>query len=656
MNEDWDTHIWLSASEVARLEGIEERTVGYRCRQGVSGGYVWRLNENKEKEIRLSSLKSDTVKRYREEQLPDAKPLPRREDPVAFYNLRESSTNQKKKFCDNWTEALQHFCGFRGRKNLAWQIELWNRSHDFKVSLQRVYAVRKQYEESGCDRTFLLARERHVPKSSVREEWKKDFLDVYMSQPPKSVASCALYALGMARQRGDTRNGKPVSGDNFPKDASWNRLVKTLDRTTVQMARHGAKAHYDKDLGYVEKDYSKAQAGSCWVGDTRIFDVHVKVPGFDSPKRPYITMFVDLRTSLPMGWHVHHTPPSTENTLRALKDGISKRGIPEILYLDNGREYSNKNISGLTRRKRLDRTVNYKTDNPKMRESAAAVFNIDIQFAMPYNARTKVIEGDFGRIKESFDKKFKAFCGGNPVERPEQAKTLKDKDYVSLAEFTEYAAKFLTRIYPYLKTDSIRHEYECKQEAWEILSAQRLAPLKAASQTALDQLVTLTKTCRIGKNGASVSELGIRWYAEWMACRKHSEITVRYDPENLERAWGYEMNGRLIGKMEKTDCVDAMISLLSEEERGPSKAKLAENMARIKRERKVVKELARRDPIAERQMFDAMEFGLHGEIQREASAAKQADAPVAITKHDKDMAKLRERSKYGDPDLLDLLA
>jgi hypothetical protein len=656
--EDWAAHIWVSVKEAARLECLNERTMRNRSRMeksGVKGWYVCRLNAGGDKEIRLSSLSGDAVKRYRDENLPEYKLLPKREDPEAFRILYNSASAKKRKFCDKWTEVLRFFSGLCGTRNIDMHVDIWNRSGKFRISRSRLYAVRKKYIADGCDRSFLLEKERRIPQTSIKKKWADDFFDAYLSQPPKSVESCRLYALGMARERGEI-----VNVGTFPGYSSFNRLKLTVKKEIRDMARHGMKHHHDKYAPYNERDYSKVIAGSAWVGDTRIWDVLVKVPGFDRPKRPCITMFIDMRTGLPMGWHVHHTAPSTENTLRAIKHGISRYGIPEMFYLDNGREYSNTHISGLPRKARLAKKggdIDYETDNPEMWKSISSVFNIQVQFAQPGNPEAKIIEGEFGKIKENFDKKFRAYFGGNSVERPEQAKTLKDGDYLSLSEFCAETDRYLLHIHPYMKTESIKHSYSSRQEAWDILYGQRAEPLKSASQTALDELVTLTKDCCIGRNGAAISELGVTWWAEWMSGRKSQWITVRYDPANLKRAWGYEKSGEIIGEMESISKVPAMIRLLPEEEQEYGRELLKEGMARERRDAKNMREIiSRRNKISEGQYLDAMELALHGELKSKADGGAKitpAPAAVATTKHDTDMEKLRKDYERGDPGILD---
>lgn len=51
------------------------------------------------------------------------------------------------------------------------------------------------------------------------------------------------------------------------------------------------------------------------------------------------------------------TAPSSQSTLVALRKGILKYGIPENIYVDNGREFLTYDIGGLGHRKRSRRTA-----------------------------------------------------------------------------------------------------------------------------------------------------------------------------------------------------------------------------------------------------------------------------------------------------------
>jgi ADP-ribosylglycohydrolase len=108
--------------------------------------------------------------------------------------------------------------------------------------------------------------------------------------------------------------------------------------------------------------------------------------------------------------------------------------------------------------------------------------------------------------------------------------------------------------------------------------------------------------------------------------------------------------------METIDAVPAMIKLLPEEERDYSQAKLGEAMARWQKDKKTVRDMARRNEVGERQIFDALEYALHGELKSKVgNDAISPIAPIAVTRHDTDREKLKKEFERGNPDILDRL-
>jgi transposase InsO family protein len=658
MKKNWLTQVWLPASEAARLEGVDERTIRNRCRTGMNGGYVWRLNESGEKEIRLSSLSGDAIDRYEEEELPEFRSSKPRENPEAFNMLYNASSSHTQKKCRQWTEALLEAGDMRGTANLRGFVRWWNAGHELQLSVQRLYAVRQKLRENGGDRSFLLA-ERYTPKSTIKKEWLDDFKQHYLRQQRPSTRDSRIYALGKARQRGED-----LTLATFPSLAAFYRAAKKIGKGIKTWHRAGPKGYYDACSLFIKRDYSKVHAGWCWVGDTRTWDVLVNCPGFDAPKRPYVTMFVDLRTDMPMGWHIHFTPPSAANTLTALRNGRKHRGKPDMIYVDNGREFRNKDFSGNPRGGN-----NWGSENDKGGDywmtSAASILNIQMKFAIAKNSRAKTVENFFGVCKKIIDKSFLSFFGGNSVERPEQVKDLyKSKDkIISFAEFKNVMDRNFLNVIPNYPCKFERFSQGTRKEAWDYLYAQR-EQMEKISEDALSMIPTLTEECTVGRTGATIAKLGTSWWAEWMPLYRDEKILVRYNPQDLTKAWGYDAKKGMIGEMGKPHVIPAMIEALPEEERDYGKAALAEAMAAERRERKQMREAHKSERIDEHGIAEAVEFALGvktvdkatGEVVDNGVKIAPIATPVAITKHDKDMAKLKERSKYGDPDLLDLLA
>ena len=80
------------------------------------------------------------------------------------------------------------------------------------------------------------------------------------------------------------------------------------------------------------------------------FDVMVKDKD-GKLHRPYLTAFLDARSGIFTGFYVTYNP-SSEATLIALRRGILEYGIPDNIYVDNGREFLTFDIGGLGHRGR----------------------------------------------------------------------------------------------------------------------------------------------------------------------------------------------------------------------------------------------------------------------------------------------------------------
>lgn len=86
------------------------------------------------------------------------------------------------------------------------------------------------------------------------------------------------------------------------------------------------------------------------------------------------------------------------------------------MIIDNGKDYRSKDFAG--------GRSNFKVDISKGQTSAMLKeLNVNVHFALPYNAQTKPVERDFLKIKELLSKHCVGYRGGNVVERPENLQT-----------------------------------------------------------------------------------------------------------------------------------------------------------------------------------------------------------------------------------------
>lgn len=110
-----------------------------------------------------------------------------------------------------------------------------------------------------------------------------------------------------------------------------------------------------------------------------------------------------------------------------------KYGIPQNIYVDNGREFLTFDVGGLGHRQK--KSTKDKFAPPPVFER----LGIKMTNAIVRNAKAKIIERRFRDVKDRLSRLFPTYTGGNVVERPERLKkVIKDTDNIPTDyEFTQ---------------------------------------------------------------------------------------------------------------------------------------------------------------------------------------------------------------------------
>ena len=623
--------IWISSTKAAELLGISDRQV----RRSVSmWNYRWSEKDGRKVlEIDVRSLPAEASNRYVQETLPEAPEVATRaEDVETVIRSYDRATDRAKKNFDKWTLILLKCEGITGTKELGRFVDEWNKAHpEMKTSIKSIYRQRASVEDGG---KISLINHRETMRSTVTDTMFDDFKTAYLTANKLSAFSSWMIAFGKAKERGECKGE-----DDFPsKSAFVRRLKNEFAPGVIYFAREGKKKFYD-NMGYhIRRDYSDVKAGRVWVGDTRTWDVFVKVQGQEKPATCYITYFIDMLTYMPMGWHLHIDSPGTENTLRAIRNGIKRYGLPEELLVDNGREYRNRDFSGQSRGNKI-------VEDEQYAESLASRLGIKMHFAIPRNARAKIIERNFRDIKDHFDRLFNSFKGGTVVEKPEPLKgVLKRGDFVDWDTFKGLADQFISEVFPGIKCNGDHHKGKSRAELWNEEIVKR-EPMRRVSKETLSMLVSRTVSGRIMHMGFHLAQLDTWYWAEWMPVWKGREVIFRYDPDDMRTAWCYDLNKKLIGECTLQSAVGAMVK----DDDAVGKAQIAEGVARKRHEEKLLKEIC--PDMTKEQAADY--------ISAMRSAVGPQDifvpqGPTHLTRHDRDSEQLRADRKVGNADIYNI--
>lgn len=639
--------VWISTQEVARLLQISIDATRRRLNHFETREVEGLGRGGKRLEIRLASLGPEAIDRWQDKiSIPmatigamadacaaaAAAPRTLPEDRERLTSAFESATNRVREHYQRCFRILSACEGVEGRHSLGLWVDSWNKKHpDDTVAVPTIYRWRAAQREYGL--LGLLEREDRTPRTTVRDDWYEWFRGAYLDQGRLSAPMARLVALGKARLA-----GQEVADDQFPSHwAFMRRLESDLSPSAIEYARQGRKRWYDRHGVHIERDYSQVPAGQVWVGDTHTWDVFVRVGKDPVPQTCYLTLFLDMKSYAAMGWHIHLSAPSAENSMRALKHGVENHGIPTDILVDNGREYKNRDFAGITH----GHVINY---DEQSTQSLMSVLGIRIRFATPKNARAKIIERNFKEIKDKFSRFWGTFKGGNVIEKPERLKaTLKRGDIPLLEEFVAAANQFLSETFPAIPCHGSHHNGLSRGA---LLEAEMKTPLARATDETLSRLVSRTVTGKVKNRGFYIAALNAWWWAEWMVSKKGETIELRYDPEDLRTAWCYEAKGPFLGTAQLREAINALVDDTDE----ISKARLANQMHQMRGEEKLLRSMFPQQTTAQsRSNLEAL-----GAAVGSRPLSLPGSGPIRVTDHDHVAAKLKRDRRIQGIDITKL--
>lgn len=633
-----DEDVWLSIADAASVLDQPERTVRAQL-----GKYVARHSEKVgaggvRHEVLLTSLPLGAIARWEARRSIIPYVPPHESDLVA--QAYERADQRTRKYFDRWSQALLATEGITGRKALESWADSWNREHpECDISVQSLYRIRALVREHG--RIGLLMRESGCRESSVRDEWYTTFCRAYLHENRISANDARLASLGEAITQG-TANGDV----EFPSVGSFlRRLRAEYAPAVISFARDGEKRYFDRHGFYVERDYSSLVSGRIWVGDSRVLDVLVSMEGSTRPVRPWITAFICMKSYVPMGWYIHTSAPSAENTMRSLRHGLERSGKPDWWYLDNGREYKNTEVTGVKR----GHVVNFDTQHTG---SVAALLGINVHFAEAKRSRAKVIERQFLEMKLHFDKWWSTYKGGSTAEKPNRLKeVLKHPSQIpTFEEFRHDLNQWMSETFPSMVCNGKIHRG--KTRAAVLLSDYTMhGPLPRISSDTASMLVTKLARLRVGRRGVTLAALKCTWWGEWMPLWKDREVVLRYDPDDLTTAKCYEAtehgSGPLISVCQLIEAAGAMVS--ADDAYGLSV--VGEQNRIHKREIKAMKEAL---PQADKGEMESLRQSYRVGVGAQALEIPHGNTTI-VTEHDRAIAQVRRDDRSGRADLASLV-
>jgi putative transposase len=485
------------------LTGLARRTCYDKISDGlweVKSGETAAGNGKAPVQIRLASLPADVQVRYWQRALTPATPT----DEAPAVNLTEYPVGAR-------NEAMRRL------PIVLAAIEIMREARDVNA---RIHALAAQHQESRSTVYRWTTAYRDEGLAGLLPGWGKlkgrftaipDALagvirDEYLKPERPSVANVTVNLSKFCA----------AAGIPCPSSYTIARFISSIPKNIVLKARYGEQAYKVHGEPKIRRDYDSLAVGEEWVGDHRKLDLFVRMSDEDGAKivRPWLTVWMDLRSRTIVGWHLDLVPSSSTIAL-ALRAGILRYGLPQRLYTDNGKDYTCEYWGG---RGSVSRNVGIDPDA----RTVLALLKIDVTRAQVYSPWSKAIESWFGHCLPDWERTLPGWCGRDNKDRPEKlARELKTGACLTLDEVRTRIAERLTWY----------HEREHSALNATPRSCWTGVEKRIPDARALDLILMKHRPAKVFQDGLRL--FGRRyWHDALIECNGQT-VELRYDPGNL---------------------------------------------------------------------------------------------------------------------------
>ena len=483
---------------------------------------------------------------------------------------------------------------------------------DRRISIDTLYRKWKAVKENDLKGLVDQRGKWRKGKSSIDETVWQAFLYYYLDEAQHPIQKCLEYTKMWAQEL------RPDLYADIPSYSAFYRKLASVPEGVKVLGREGHKAYNDRCAPYIRRIYDDMASNEWWIADNHTFDVMVKDKD-GKLHRPYLTAFLDARSGIFTGFYVTYNP-SSEATLIALRRGILEYGIPDNIYVDNGREFLTFDIGGLGHRKKKPK------DGMELFEPPGVFKRLGINMtnAIVRNAKAKIIERRFRDVKDSLSRLFNTYTGGNVVEKPERLKTVLKKDAIytddEFNEYVEAVIKYYFNMMPY--NGAVEAD---KGKAKQDIFNEYLYKKRTASEEDLNlMLMRSGRPQKVGRRGGHLDIAGGRidyWNDEFVHLMFGKQVYFRYDPDNLSQIRIYDLEDRYLMSVPADN--QAVLSY------GASKEEVKTAMAKTRRLEKIAEEYKRNAVIAEADRITTMDLVLR-EAQRNKENYKGKPNPKVL--------------------------
>ncbi len=314
------------------------------------------------------------------------------------------------------------------------------------------------------------------------------------------------------------------------------RINASVHPAVIALCREGTEA-VKRMYPAQERDRSHFHALEAINGDGHRWDIWVEWPDGEIC-RPNMVAFQDLYSGLILSHRVDKTANAWAVRL-AIGDLIEDYGIPKKCWLDNGRDFASKWLTGgVPNRYRF-----------KVREEEPAgiltQLRVDIHWTTPYSGQSKPIERAFKDFASDIARHpaFEgAYTGNSPVNKPE--------NYKSRAIKLDDFLKILTSEINEHNDRAGRAARNCRGRSFRETFAESYAtaPIVKATEEQRRLWLLAAEGVTVSNRDGSLKLTGNRYWADFLHLHMGETVAARFDPDFLHDGLHvYRLDGAYLG-------------------------------------------------------------------------------------------------------------
>ena len=316
------------------------------------------------------------------------------------------------------------------------------------------------------------------------------------------------------------------------------RIKKDISNDVLIMARHGQEAWKQNCYPAQKRSRSHFHALEAVNADGHKFDVFTKWPD-GTIGRPMMIAFQDLFSNKFLSWRIDQSE-NKESVRLAFGDLVEEHGIPERCYLDNGRAFTSKWLTGGTKNRYRYKV---KEEDPL---GIMTLLGVDVTFVQPYAGQSKPIERAFRDMCDDISKDPRlagAWTGNHIANKPENygSKAIPIEEFIQIV--SEGVKNHNARMGRRTEVcGGVKSFDQAFNESYAISTINKATE----EQKRLWLLAAQGVNC--AKRDGTVTLYKNRYWNNFLLDHKGEKLIVRFDPEKLHTGVHiYSSQGEYLG-------------------------------------------------------------------------------------------------------------